>query len=82
MSRKILVDDDATQYAKLAERLHRLEQGLFDMQSFHPIGVGSPEGVVDAPQGAQYTRRDGTTGTLVYLKTTASGTLTGWSAIH
>jgi hypothetical protein len=45
-------------------------------------GTGSPEGVVDAPKGVLYQRRDGSTGTLLYIKTTGLGTLTGWVAIH
>lgn len=43
-------------------------------------GSGSPEGVVDAPKGVIYERDDGTAGTLLYVKGTASGTLTGWVA--
>jgi hypothetical protein len=39
-------------------------------------GDGSPEGAVDAPRGAIYMRED--TGD-VYRKTTALGTLTGWT---
>lgn len=43
-------------------------------------GTGSPEGVVDAPKAVIYEREDGGAGTLLYVKTTAAGTLTGWSA--
>ena len=32
------------------------------------IGTGSPETVVEAPQGASYMNDAGTTGTLLYLK--------------
>lgn len=41
-------------------------------------GSGSPEGVLDGPRGAIYA--DEATGA-VYRKTTASGTLTGWTAV-
>jgi hypothetical protein len=82
MSRRILIDDDAAQYANLQERLKRLESSMGELQRRNPDGTGSPEGVVDGPKGALYRRGDGTSGTLVYLKTTAEGTLTGWSAIH
>ena len=43
-------------------------------------GTGSPEGVVDAPKGVIYERADGVAGTLLYVKTTNAGTLTGWTA--
>lgn len=43
-------------------------------------GSGSPEGVVDAPKGVIYEREDGVAGTLLYVKTSALGTLTGWTA--
>ncbi len=39
-------------------------------------GTGSPEGVVDAPKGVVY--QDDSSGD-VYRKTTAAGTLTGWT---
>lgn len=47
--------------------------------------TGSPEGVVSAPVGSEYTREDGTAGTpsvpgtLKYIKTSGSGA-TGWTA--
>ncbi len=42
-------------------------------------GDGSPEGVVTAPKAVIYERADGSSGTLLYVKTTDSGS-TGWSA--
>jgi len=40
---------------------------------------GSPEGVVTAPVGSLYSRRDGGTGTTLYVKESGSGN-TGWTA--
>ncbi len=42
-------------------------------------GDGSPEGVLSAPKKARYFNNSGTAGTLLYVKTTASGN-TGWVA--
>lgn len=45
------------------------------------IGDGSPEGIVTAPQGMVYLRRDGGAGTTVYYKSSggiAVPTNTGW----
>lgn len=42
-------------------------------------GDGSPEGVVDGTGGDRYFRRDGSTGTYLYVKTTDTGN-TGWIA--
>lgn len=50
------------------------------LQGFNQSGDGSPEGVRDGPKSAVYHRTDGTAGTLLYVKTTARGTLTGWTA--
>lgn len=52
------------------------------IQGYNPVFDGDPEGVKDAPLGALGRRRDGTAGSLIYLKTTPAGTLTGWTAIH
>lgn len=46
------------------------------LQTYVRWGSGSPEGVVDAPYGAIY--RNTANGD-VYRKTTALGTLTGWT---
>lgn len=48
------------------------------------VGLGSPEGVVTAPQGAIFLRSDGAAGTTVYSKTTGGTTTptnTGWVAV-
>ena len=50
------------------------------LQAYSQVGAGSPEGVVDGPPSAIYHRTDGAAGTLLYVKTTAAGTLTGWTA--
>jgi hypothetical protein len=42
-------------------------------------GVGSPEGIVEAPVGSLYTRSDGGPGTTLYVKESGTGT-TGWTA--
>ena len=42
-------------------------------------GAGSPEGVVYAPVGSIYLRRDGSTGTALYVKEIGTGN-TGWVA--
>lgn len=46
---------------------------------YRRAGVGSPEGVVTAPVGAIYHRKDGGTGTAVYFKESGTGN-TGWVA--
>lgn len=43
-------------------------------------GFGSPEGVVSAPPGSVYRRRDGTPGTYSYVKEAAASGNTGWVA--
>jgi hypothetical protein len=43
-------------------------------------GTGSPEGVVTEKVGAMFIRRDGTNGTLVYVKNTGTGN-TGWAPL-
>lgn len=48
------------------------------------IGDGSPEGIVTAPQGTLYLRRDGAAATTAYVKRAGgitSPTNTGWSAL-
>jgi len=42
-------------------------------------GRGSPNGVVRAPRGSLYLRRDGTATTTIYIKTSGTGT-SGWTA--
>lgn len=42
-------------------------------------GDGSPEGAVEGTLGDRYYRRDGTAGTYLYVKTSATGN-TGWVA--
>jgi hypothetical protein len=44
-------------------------------------GDGSPEGMVYAPQGSLYLRRDGTDSWHLYVKSTAVTASTGWIAI-
>lgn len=65
-------------YSALVERVNYLLTGT---QS----GVGSPEGLVTAPQGSLYRRTDGGAVTSLYVKTTggvapATLTNTGWVA--
>jgi len=43
-------------------------------------GTGSPEGVLAAAVGSLYTRTDGGTGTVLYVKETGAATATGWVA--
>ena len=43
-------------------------------------GQGSPEGVVEAPVGTLYTRKDGGTGTTLYCKESGTGS-SGWRAV-
>ncbi len=42
-------------------------------------GTGSPGGVVTAPVGTMYLRKDGGAGTTLYVKETGAGN-TGWAA--
>lgn len=54
----------------------------FDGTSTGPIllaGTGSPEGVVTAPVGSIYMRKDGAAGTTLYVKESGTGN-TGWIA--
>lgn len=44
-------------------------------------GTGSPEGAVASPKGAVYHRKDGDTGTSVYVKTSNNEGNTGWSSL-
>ena len=44
---------------------------------FITSGVGSPEGIVDAPVGSMYTRTDGGAGTTLYVKESGTTAL-GW----
>lgn len=43
-------------------------------------GNGSPEGVVPAPVGSEYSRRDGGSGTARYIKEAGAANATGWVA--
>ncbi len=45
-------------------------------------GTGSPEGVRTDALGTVYERTDGDVYTSMYIKTTASGTATGWTALQ
>ncbi len=58
---------------------HALEvgQAINHLASLIRSGVGSPEGVVEAPVGTLYLRTDGAPGTTLYSKETGSGN-TGW----
>ncbi len=58
--------------------IRQLQGALTDQQRFFKHGTGDPEGNVDAPQSAVYSRED--TGD-VYRKDTPEGTLTGWVAL-
>jgi hypothetical protein len=50
------------------------------LQTVAPLqGNGSPENVVAAPVGTLYLRRDGGTGTTLYVKETGVGA-SGWTA--
>ena len=44
-------------------------------------GDGTPEGLVYAPQGSIYMRRDGTGGNTIYVKTTGVTFNTGWQPV-
>jgi len=41
------------------------------------IGVGSPEGVIEAPVTQKYMNTSGTSGNILYIKKTGNGN-TGW----
>lgn len=51
---------------------------LFEALGLH-TGTGSPEGVVTAPVGDLYRRRDGGAATTLYVKESGTGN-TGWAA--
>lgn len=44
-------------------------------------GDGSPEGLLYAPQGSIYMRRDGAASTVIYVKTTGITVNTGWASV-
>jgi hypothetical protein len=50
------------------------------LQAYNPVGEGDPNGTVDGPRSAVYHRTDGSAGTLLYVKDSDLGTLTGWTA--
>ena len=50
-----------------------------DFTSTFSRGVGTPEGVVQAPKGCVYQRLDGGAGTCFYVKESGTGK-TGWVA--
>ena len=60
----------------VVERLRLLTDALL---SRYLEGEGSPEGVVTADTGAIYQRKDGTPGTLLYVKA-GDDSNTGWTA--
>lgn len=60
--------------------LRALRTLVRQLQGYIRWDAGSPESVVDAPRGAIYIRTDGTAGTLLYVKDSDLGTLTGWTA--
>jgi hypothetical protein len=64
------------------EELRRSALGVLlrQMQGRLRWGLGSPEGVVEAPVSVLYAREDGTPGTLLYQKQSGTGN-TGWAAI-
>lgn len=51
---------------------------LFEVVGIH-TGTGTPEGVVTAPVGDLYRRKDGGAGTSLYVKESGTGK-TGWVA--
>ena len=54
--------------------------GMYPGRIGRAIGAGTPEGVVMAPIGSQYTNTSGGTGTTLYVKRSGIGN-TGWFAI-
>lgn len=57
--------------------LATLVRQLQSIAAFHIVGDGDPEGVVVAPVGAEFHRRDGGAGTSLYVKESGTGD-TGW----
>lgn len=60
------------------EDFHALQVLVRQLQGRFRWGVGSPEGVVDAPMGAIWEDTTPTTGGALYRKTSDLGTTTGW----
>lgn len=66
--------------------LNRMLKTLFDLvagdgKNVKVInGYGSPEGEIVASIGAVYLRKDGSTSTTLYIKTSGTETATGWTA--
>lgn len=60
----------------LVDDLAKLVRAL---QGWNRVGDGDPEGVVEAPVGATYRRKDGGAGSTFYVKESGTGN-TGWVA--
>lgn len=56
-----------------------IKYGVHGNNMFKLVGTGSPEGVVTAPVGSEYTNTSGGAATTLYIKTSGTGN-TGWTA--
>lgn len=65
--------------AQLQEVLREMNEVLNLLSSLLLTGYGAPENVVPAPIGTIYLRRNGSTSTTLYVKTSGTGD-TGWTA--
>lgn len=65
--------------AAAAVRGRRFKVGTLSTDPFVASGDGSPEGVLTAPVGSMYLRRDGGASTSMYVKESGTGN-TGWVA--
>ncbi len=57
-----------------------LEALIRQLQGKLRWGDGDPEGVVEAPRGTIFLRRDGGVGSTMYVKESGGSTSSGWAA--
>jgi hypothetical protein len=75
---KLKSDDGVRLLNTMLESLFKLVAGDGNTVGYF-TGFGSPEGAVVAGIGALYLRKDGSTSTTLYVKTSGTGA-TGWTA--
>ncbi len=63
----------------LQDVLRERDELLNKLSSLLMTGYGTPEGAIPASVGTIYLRRDGSTSTTIYIKTSGTGD-TGWTA--
>lgn len=74
-----------TNTGSIGTALYRFATAFFTSLDVNGVqklaGTGSPQGVVSAPVGSEYTDRSATNGAIVWTKKTGTGS-TGWEVLH